>query len=73
VRGTRDCLRFCLLCYTIMMTDRGVHHAFFYVDRGFFRTKRVAELWAKDEKKPLASVNLNEEDFASIVPAGTRV
>lgn len=56
-----------------MMTDRGVHHAFFYVDRGFFRTKRVAELWAKDEKKPLASVNLNEEDFASIVPAGTRV
>lgn len=55
-----------------LMTDSGVHHVFFYEDKGFLRTKLQAQLWLKDALRPAASATLSGDDYQEIVPGWVR-
>lgn len=51
-----------------LLTDAGVHHIFFYEQKGFLRTRCIAELWAKDAPQPAAACAISRKDYEQILP-----
>lgn len=55
-----------------LLTDTGVHHVFFFRQKGFLRTRLMAQMWQQDAARPVASCTVSQEDYEEILPQWLR-
>lgn len=55
-----------------LLTDTGVHHVFFFKQKGFLRTRLMAEMWMQNAAQPVASCTVSQEDYEEILPQWLR-
>jgi hypothetical protein len=55
-----------------LLTDAGVHHVFFVKQKGFLRTRLMAEMWTQNAAGPVASSTISQDDYEEILPQWLR-